>query len=449
MCFAKLRCCVVRSGRRRGPAKTVLAVGDLEPAVQAGLRDPEILRDLAQRCFALAGYGDDIGSELGGKRLRHEIDPSSKDESSQVRSQPIWGQSQTYGYIIDYRDLFKSLNRAYTDYTSEAFEGYEKNDIEGLLEDRIEMAREDLDEALEIIRALAEPVAPPKGTLEYQHYFVSYVPGDAEQIKANEPKRIALYKGVASLARTYAALANDMDRAGYSAAEATAIKDELAHYVAARDEVELGAGENIDLKQFEAGMRALLDTYIQADPVETVATFEKGLVELIVERGAGAIEALPPGIRMNPAAAAETIVNNVRKTIIDEHAMNPKYYDKMSELLDALIEQRRQHAIDYKQYLAQVLELATTVGTKESDANYPDWVDTVAQRALIDFGWPPGANVQIVYETIQGEKRHNWTGDKFKQRELANAIRRVLPEDFEADRVPALINLLKEHDEYR
>lgn len=38
---------------------------------------------------------DDVGAELGSKRYRHEIDPSSKDESSQVRSQPNRGQSQT------------------------------------------------------------------------------------------------------------------------------------------------------------------------------------------------------------------------------------------------------------------------------------------------------------------------------------------------------------------
>ena len=84
------------------------------------------------------------------------------------------------------------------------------------------------------------------------------------------------------------------------------------------------------MKQFEAGMRALLDTYIQADPVEKVATFDKGLVQLIVERGADAIDTLPDGIKKQPEAVAETIVNNVRKTIVDERAMNPKYYDRMS-----------------------------------------------------------------------------------------------------------------------
>ena len=52
--------------------------------------------------------------------------------------------------------------------------------------------------------------------------------------------------------------------------------------------------------------------------------------------------ALPEGIRKNKEAVAETIENNVRKLIIDEQPINPKYYEKMSELLDALIEQRTQ-----------------------------------------------------------------------------------------------------------
>ena len=64
------------------------------------------------------------------------------------------------------------------------------------------------------------------------------------------------------------------------------------------------------------------------------------LVKLIVERGAAAVDELPEGIRTNQEAVAETIENNVRKLIIDEQPINPKYYERMSELLDALIAQR-------------------------------------------------------------------------------------------------------------
>jgi type I restriction enzyme R subunit len=357
------------------------------------------------------------------------------------------GDDKTYGYIVDYRDLFNSLESAITDYTSGALDGYEEKDIEGLLKDRVEQGRQDLEEALEKIRALVEPVEPPKGTLEYQHYFVASVPGDAAQIKANEAKRVELYKAVSGLIRAYTALANDMDAAGYSSAEAVAIKSEVAHFVAVRDEVELGAGENIDTKQFEAGMRSLLDTYIMADPSKVVATFEKGLVDLIVERGEDALSTLPPNIRNSPEAAAETIVNNVRKTIVDERALNPRYYDKMSELLDSLIEQRRQDAVDYKAYLQQLLDLAAKVGKEESDTVYPEWARSGAQRALVDFSLPDPNLAVVIDHTVMHQKEHGWVGNRIKERALAGKLRRVLPADF--DRFQELFELVKARDEYR
>lgn len=357
------------------------------------------------------------------------------------------GDDKTYGYIIDYRDLFNSLESAITDYTSGALDGYEERDVEGLLKDRVGQARKDLDEALERIRALVEPVASPKGTLEYQHYFVASVPGDAAQIKANEPKRVELYKSVSALVRTYSAIANEMVEAGYTVAEAVSIKAEVSHYVAVRDEVKLGAGENIDMKKFEAGMRALLDTYIQADPSEVVATFDKGFVELIVERGEGALDTLPPNIRKNPEAAAETIVNNVRKTIVDERAMNPKYYDRMSELLDALIQQRRQEAVEYEAYLKQLLNLAKKVGTGESDTRYPEWVKDGAQRALVDFNFPDPNLAVLVDETVRHEKEHDWVGNRMKERALSRELHKVLPPGF--DRFDELFDLIKARNEYR
>ncbi|WP_291380068.1 type I restriction endonuclease subunit R [Demequina sp.] len=357
------------------------------------------------------------------------------------------GDDKTYGYIIDYRDLFNSLELAITDYTSGALDGYAEKDVEGLLKDRVEQGRQDLDNALEKIRALVEPVAPPKGTLEYQHYFVASVPGDAAQIKGNEPKRVELYKAVSGLVRSYTALANDMDAAGYSADETTAIKNEVTHFVAARDEVELGAGENIDMKQFEAGMRTLLDTYVQADPSQVVASFEKGLVALIVERGENALDSLPSGLRKNPEAVAETIVNNVRKTIVDEHAMNPRYYDSMSSLLEALIEKRLQDALDYKSYLEELIAFATKVGNKESNTIYPVWAQNGAQKALVDFAFPDPDLAITVDQTVVHQREHGWIGSKMKERALAREIRKVLPEGF--DRFEELFELVKARDEYR
>ncbi len=383
------------------------------------------------------------------------IDKSMRDHGlfqAICRVNRLDGDDKTYGYVIDYRDLFKSLDKAITDYTSGALDGYAKEDIEGLLANRTERDRQDLDEALERVQALCEPVLPPKGTIEYQHFYVAETPGDAEQIKANEPKRIELYKSVASLVRAYSSVANDMEQAGYSAAEAAAIKADVTHFVNVRDEVELGANEKIDMKQFEAGMRALLDTYIQADPAESVATFDKGFVQLIVERGTDSINALPPGIRKDPDAVAEVILNNVRKTIVDAHGLNPKYYDKMSSLLDALIEQRRRSAIDYAEYLSRLLNLTADVGRSESGTIYPHWATTSARRALVDFDLPDGIDPEYLYDVIQNSKEHGWAdggANGIKERALARALRAAVPDGLDNEHLSALIALIKGHDEYR
>jgi type I restriction enzyme R subunit len=358
------------------------------------------------------------------------------------------GDDKDYGYIVDYQDLFNSLESAITDYTSGALDGYEKTDIEGLLSDRIEKAREDLDEALEKVRAICEPVAPPKNTLQYQHYFCATDQGNAEQLKANEPKRVELYKAVAGVTRAFANIANEMSTAGYSDAEANAIKAEIAYYAAVRDEVKLGAGENIDFKQYEAGMRFLLDTYIQADASDTVADFQDtGLIQLIVQMGVGAIDKLPAGFKKNPEAAAEIITNNMRKVIIDERAMNPKYYDKMSQLLDALIDQRRQGAIDYKQFLEQLIAQAEQLGKRESDTAYPVWADDGAKRALIDFGFPSDDIAMEVDRAVMQSKPDHWTGNRMKEKKVKRALRKVLPEDYE--RLDELFDLVKARNEYR
>ncbi len=358
------------------------------------------------------------------------------------------GEDKDYGYIVDYRDLFNSMRSAITDYTSGALDGYDDKDIERLLTNRIARGRESLDKALEQVRAICEPVPPPQGTLQYQRYFCAAEQGNATQLKANEFKRVALYKAVAAAIRAYGNLANDLVEAGYSDEQAIAIKAEIARYAAIRDEVRLGAGEDIDFKQYEAGMRSLLDTYIQADPTETVGDFEEtGLIELITRIGAGAIDSLPAGIKSNPDAVTETITNNIRKVIVDEHSLNPKYYDKMSELLDALIDEKRREAIDYKEYLERLIAHARQLGKKASDAVYPDWVDDGAKRALYDFELPAEKLVLEVHQAVSDTKPDHWIGDVVKEKKVRNALLKLLPASF--DRIDELMALVKARDEYR
>jgi len=357
------------------------------------------------------------------------------------------GDDKEYGYIIDYKDLFKSLEGAVTDYTSGALDGYDKEDVAGLLVDRLGKARERLEEVRESVKALCEPVELPKGTPAYLRYFCASDSGNAEQLKANEPKRLALYKLTASFVRAFANLANELEEAGYSAADIAALKAEVDHYEKARTEVKLASGDYIDLKMYEPAMRHLIDTYIRAEDSQEVAAFDDlSLIQLIVERGPDAVDALPEGIRENKEAVAETIENNVRRLIVDEQPINPKYYEKMSELLDALIAQRKQDALDYQKYLAEIVELTKKVKNPATGETYPRSLDTPAKRALFDNLDKDEAVAIAVDRAVRSNRQDDWRSNPIKVRMVKLAIKAALGGD---DSLSAqVLELVKNQHEY-
>ncbi len=363
------------------------------------------------------------------------------------------GEDKEYGYIIDYKDLFRSLERSIRDYTGEAFEGYDDEDVRGLLKDRLQQGRERLEETREEVKALCEQVTPPRDTADYLRYFCAA--DNDGQLNDKEPRRIALYKMSAAFLRAYANIANEMREAGYSDNEAREIKAEVGHYEKVREEVKLASGDYINLKMYEPAMRHLLDTYIRAEESEELSTFDDlTLVELIVERGDAAVDALPEGIRKNPEAIAETIVNNVRRLIIDEMAVNPRYYEKMSELLDALILQRKQEAIDYKDYLSRIVALTEKVSNPQTQSSYPSSIDSAALRALFDNLQVRGptlsydaeplvdlkeAKALAIDRAIRSVKKADWRGNRFKEREVRNAIKSELDDENLAEQIFAIV----------
>lgn len=356
-------------------------------------------------------------------------------------------EDKEYGYIIDYKDLFKSLEGAINDYTAGALDGYDREDVAGLLEDRLKKGRERLEEAREAVKALCEPVTPPKDQLDYLHYFCAEDTTDKEALKENEPRRIALYKQVAGLIRAYANLANEMEDAGYSLAEIETIQQEVKHYESIRKEVKLASGDYVDMKVFEPAMRHLLDAYIRAEESEVVSAFDDlGLVELIVENGIGALDQLPKGIRNNPEAMAETIENNVRRVIIDQQDVNPKYYARMSELLDALIQQRKAQALSYKEYLKKVVELTALVKHPEQADSYPPAIDTNAKRALFDNLDGDEILATRIDTAVQHTRKDDWRGHFFKEKEVKYAIRRELGDRSEL--VDSIFEIVKNQAEY-
>jgi len=350
-------------------------------------------------------------------------------------------------------------------YTGEAFEAYDSDDVAGLLKDRLKQARERLGEAREAVKALCEAVEPPKDSTAYFHYFCATESGNADQLKANEPKRLALYKMAAAYLRAYADIANEMQAAGYTVAETKTIRDEVEHFAKAREEVKLGSGDHIDFKRYEPDMRHLLDTYIHAGESSKISAFDElPLVQLIIERGEDALASLPDGIRGSKEATAETIENNVRRLIIDERAVNPRYYEHMSTLLEELIAERKRQALDYQAYLAKIVELARKIARPDR-ARYPQAINSGARQAIFDLlrDWPgldallaklqakdSGATTAesaalAVDDAIRKAKMADFRGHPMKEKKVRNAIRKVLPDEDLADELFAIAKAQRDY----
>jgi type I restriction enzyme, R subunit len=313
------------------------------------------------------------------------IDKSMQDHGlfqAICRTNRLDGDDKDFGYVVDYKDLFRKVQGAIAVYTSELDDSSGGASPEVLLQDRLKKGRERLDAAREAIAILCEPVLPPRDDLAYIHYFCgnTELPEDLQE---REPRRVALYKSTAALLRAYANISDDLPTAGYSVAQIGQIREEVNARVRLREAIRRASGETLDLKAYEADMRHLIDTYIEADEPRTISNFGNlGLIDLIVGSGmAEAINTLPKGIRSDRRAVAETIANNVRKKIIREHLNDPAFYDTMSALLAEILADLRAARIDYEEFLRQMAGLARSV-TAGNTGDTPAQLDTLGKRAL-------------------------------------------------------------------
>jgi type I restriction enzyme, R subunit len=313
------------------------------------------------------------------------IDKSMQDHGlfqAICRTNRLDGEDKDFGYIVDYKDLFKKVENAIAVYTSELDHSAGGADPEVMVQDRLKLGRERLDAAIEALALLCEPVEPPKTALEYIHYFCGNTEVAAD-LAEREPRRAALYKGVVALIRAYANIADDMAAAGFGPDDVERIKALQKHYLDLREIIRKAAGETLDLKPYEADMRHLIDTYIEASAPRKISPFDNiGLLDLIVKTGiAEAIARQLGNLKGNRDAIAETVENNVRSKIMKAHLTDPAYYEKMSALLDEIIRLRKEKAIEYEDYLKRIADLATRVQAGMA-ADAPEALDTPGRRAL-------------------------------------------------------------------
>ncbi len=384
------------------------------------------------------------------------IDKSMRDHGlfqAICRTNRLDGEDKEFGYIVDYKDLFTKVQDAIAVYSSELDHSAGGASPEVVMQDRLKNGRERLDQALEALEMLCEPVEPPKGDLEHIHFFCGNTE-IASDLQEREPQRTTLYKATVTLVRAYANIADELEAAGYDAKAITSLQERLEYFLKLREIIRKASGESLDLKPYEADMRHLIDTYIHADESRTISPFDDiSLLDLIVRSGvADAIAKKLGGLKGNHDAIAESIENNVRSKIIKEHLNDPAYYERMSALLAEIIEARRANAVEYEEYLKRIAELVGRVNAGHEDHIPEPLKRSSALRALFNNLKKPGDSDEVtlklaqeIDEAIKRDRHDGWRGVEPKERVIQQAMFMILKN---ADEVKRLFPIIKQQSEY-
>ena len=377
------------------------------------------------------------------------IDKSMQDHGlfqAICRVNRLDSDDKQFGCIIDYKDLFRKVENAVAVYTAELdYDTFAKEDCDVMLQSRIEKGRQRLDDALEALAILCEPVALPKDTLQYLQYFCgnTEIP---EDLASRAVRRTALYKGIVALVRAYANLADELEAAGYNEVQIAEIRSSVDFYLKLREEIRKSSNETLDLKAYEADMRHLIDTYISAEEPRSISPFsEVPLIDLIVDTGiADAINSLPSGIKANKDAVAATIENNVRSKIMQDHLIDPAFFEEMSKLLNAIITERKAQALDYAEYLNKIAELAQKVKEGKHD-DTPNSLNTPAKRALYNNLERDEGLAHCIHETVMKYRPDSWRGNDAKEKLIMQRLYDVMGDEQEVKRI---FTVIKQQGEY-
>jgi type I restriction enzyme, R subunit len=388
------------------------------------------------------------------------------------RTNRLDGDDKDYGYIVDFKELFGEVEQAIAVYNSDELDTDPGNggDNNVHLKDWLVEGRRKLDEAREAVRYLCGPVLPPREVEQFLHYFCGDA-ADPNALTETEAIRVAFYKAVAVFVRAFAAMAQDLTEAGYSDAEAAALKADVDFYSEIRSAIKKHSGEELDIKPYEADMRHLLNTYVQADPAADLGELgEMSLTELIVETGIhdAIARKLNERGKLSRNAIAEGIINNVRKTIIRDQLTDPRFYEQMSKLLADLIKQSRADAVAYEEFLRKAEALVKRLAAKQPDKDVPAALHGKREatviynnlpRILAGHGVAAGAEeatpedeevrVRLALEIDQVMRERapaGWKGDQAREAQVLNALYPLLHRDREG--TLALFELIKNQPGY-
>jgi len=326
------------------------------------------------------------------------------------------GVEKQFGFIIDYEGLLGELDSALTTYS--AFDGYDDGDLAGTVHDVREEIRR-LPQLHDQLWDLFKSVRNKKDMEEFERFL------------ADEAIRHDFYERLKAYGRClHIAMSSDKFLDVFDEIKADAMKRDWKRFSELRRSVQLRYQEIVDIKEFEPKIQKLLDDHVVALPAETI-------IEVVNINDPEALKAVVEENGVSEGSKADRIASATRRTITEKMDEDPAFYRQFSDLLEETIRAYRERRLSEREYLGNVVDLASKVARKDRGRHVPDVVkgddDGQAFFGLLDGQLPSEAGeaidqdtaAQVAIDIIAIVRAHHivgvWTND-VAQNNMRNAI---------------------------
>ncbi|MDP2050696.1 MAG: HsdR family type I site-specific deoxyribonuclease [Cypionkella sp.] len=255
-----------------------------------------------------------------------------------------------FGFIIDYEGLLGELDTALTTYS--AFEGFDAADIADAVHD----VREEIRKLPQLHDQLWDLFKPVKNKKDMEQF---------EQFVADEAIRQEFYERLKAFSRClHISLSSDKLFDVFDEAKIAAMKRDWKQFSELRRSVQLRYQETVDVKEFEPKIQKLLDDHVVAMPAETI-------IEMVNINDPDALKAVVEETGVSEASRADRIASATRRIITEKMDEDPTFYRSFSELLEETIRDYRAKRISERDYLKNVVDLASKVARKDRGREVP------------------------------------------------------------------------------
>lgn len=261
------------------------------------------------------------------------------------------GKEKQFGFIIDYEGLLGELDRALTTYS--AFEGFDQNDVGGALHD----IREEIRKLPQLHNQLWDLFKTIKNKKDMERF---------EQLLADEALRQDFYARLRAFGRClHISMSSEKLYDVFDEVVVDAFKREWRQFSELKRSVQLRYQEVVDLKEFEPKIQRLLDDHVTAKPATTI-------IEVVNINDPDALKAVVKDDRVSDASKADRIASATKRTITEKMEEDPAFYRQFSELLEETIRDYREKRISERDYLNNVVDLASRMARRDHGRKVPE-----------------------------------------------------------------------------